>query len=67
MAVGGSSVKYNNIWSGIQKTYVNNAGVWKAVQATYVKNNGVWSPINGSFAPVVTTVSGSWGTDPRSY
>jgi len=67
MAVGGSSVKYNDIWAGIQKTYVKNAGVWQPVQATYVNNGGTWSPINGSFAPVFTTVSGLWGTDPRSY
>jgi len=67
MRVGGSSVKYNGTWAGVQKTYVKNAGLWQPVQATYVKNNGVWSPINGSFAPVFTTVSGSWGTDPRSY
>jgi hypothetical protein len=67
MAVGGSSVKYNYIWAGIQKTYVKNAGGWQPVQATYVNNGGTWSPINGSFAPVFTTVSGLWGTDPRSY
>jgi len=67
MNVGGSSVKYNGNWESVQETYVKDAGLWKQVQATYVKNNGVWSPITGSFAPVFTTVSGFWGTDPRSY
>jgi hypothetical protein len=67
MNVGGGSVKYNGAWASVQRTYVKNAGSWQAVQATYVKNNGIWSPINGSFAPTFTTVSGSWGTDPRSY
>ena len=67
MRVGGGSVKYNDAWAGVQKTYIKNAGVWQPVQATYVNNGGTWSPINGSFAPVFTTVSGSWGTDPRSY
>ena len=67
MTVGGGSVKYNGAWESVQKTYVKNAGAWKAVQATYVKNGGTWSPINGSFAPAFTTVSGSWGADPRSY
>jgi len=67
MNVGGGSVKYNGAWESVQKTYVKNAGAWKAVQATYIKNGGTWSPINGSFAPTFTTVSGSWGADPRSY
>jgi hypothetical protein len=67
MNVGGGSVKYNGAWESVQKTYVKNAGAWKAVQATYVNNGGTWSPINGSFAPTFTTVSGSWGSDPRSY
>lgn len=67
MKVGGGSVKYNDAWASVQKTYVKNSGVWKEVQATYIKDGGVWSPINGSFAPVFTTVSGFWGTDPRSY
>ena len=67
MQVGGGSIKYNGNWASVQKTYIKNSGVWKAVQATYVNNGGTWSPINGSFAPTFTTVSGSWGTDPRSY
>ena len=67
MNVGGGSVKYNGNWESVQETYVKNAGDWKAVQATYVKNGGTWSPINGSFAPAFTTVSGNWGSDPRSY
>jgi len=67
MTVGSSSVKYDGNWEPVQKTYVKNAGVWNAVQATYVKNGGTWSPINGSFAPAFTTVSGNWGSDPRSY
>lgn len=67
MSIGGSSVKYNGIWRGIQQTYVKNAGSWNAVQATYIKNGGTWLPVNGSFAPAFTTVSGSWGTDPRLY
>ena len=67
MNVGGGSVKYDGNWESVQTTYVKNSGIWKQVQATYVKTNGVWSPINGSFAPAFTTVSGSWGTDPRPY
>lgn len=67
MNVGGGSVKYNGNWESVQTTYVKTNGIWQPVQATYVKDGGVWSPINGSFAPTFTTVSGSWGTDPRLY
>jgi hypothetical protein len=67
MNIGSGSIKYNGNWELIEKTYVKTSGVWQPVQAAYTKINGVWSPIVGSFAPPFTTVSGSWGTDPRSY
>ena len=67
MAVGGISVKNGGVWNAVKQTYVKNGGVWAPVQAAYVKNGGVWTPVSGSFAPVFTTVSGSWGADPRSF
>jgi hypothetical protein len=67
MNVGGTSVKSDGVWNAVQQTYVKVNGVWTPIQAAYVKDSGVWTPVGGSFAPVFTTVSGLWGTDPRSY
>lgn len=67
MNIGGGSVYHDGSWNSVQNTYVKDKDIWKQVKATYIKYGSVWTPVNGSFTPVITTVSGYWGTDPRSY
>ena len=66
MDVPGIFVNQNGTYYPTKEIYVNDHGTWKIAHSVYINQNGAWVPVAGQQTTNFESISGGFGTVPRS-